>query len=363
MKKYLFTLALVFVGVMGVASAASALTVGDLAVTGNSQLQGTVVGNAEGEMTIASHLTLDGNFYATRNVEFQNVLNSTGFRVFEGLLLEGYMFNDKVVDDEDMPVDIRDNVRLRGDLDVEKGLKVTEDLSIEQGLVVGDGVTVASGIMLNSDYEAGDVYIMMGTKDLEDEDMDVKFGWNDENDYLWSNAALKLGTNDEAKNLGVSGNVDVQGFLHNSTENNSGKVYVNDDMEIESTLKVKGQANFDDQINLAGSLYSTVSDILVLEGTTSDEFETTVQVADPSADNTITIPDESGTLALTQDVPQVVTSEMELDSEGCSSAADVGKIRFENVSNTTDADGEMWVCVDSSVAEDEWGWKAAGLGL
>ena len=41
---------------------------------------------------------------------------------------------------------------------------------------------------------------------------------------------------------------------------------------------------------------------IVFEGTTANEFETTLQVVDPTADRTVSIPDESGTLAIGQNV-------------------------------------------------------------
>ena len=41
---------------------------------------------------------------------------------------------------------------------------------------------------------------------------------------------------------------------------------------------------------------------LVFEGTTADAFETTLAVTDPTADGTITLPDATGTVALTSDL-------------------------------------------------------------
>ena len=44
---------------------------------------------------------------------------------------------------------------------------------------------------------------------------------------------------------------------------------------------------------------------LTLEGATNDSFETTLQVTDPTADRTITFPNESGTVALTSDITAI----------------------------------------------------------
>ena len=46
---------------------------------------------------------------------------------------------------------------------------------------------------------------------------------------------------------------------------------------------------------------------IIFEGATADAFETTLAVTDPTADRTITLPNSSGTVALTSDiVPSVV---------------------------------------------------------
>ena len=57
-----------------------------------------------------------------------------------------------------------------------------------------------------------------------------------------------------------------------------------------------------------GSITSTGSSI-VFEGSTPDAFETTVSVVDPTADRTITIPNETGTM-LTTGATGVVTGNM-----------------------------------------------------
>ena len=45
-----------------------------------------------------------------------------------------------------------------------------------------------------------------------------------------------------------------------------------------------------------------VTTSIVFEGATADGFETTLIVTDPTADRTITLPNSSGTVALTSDI-------------------------------------------------------------
>ena len=45
-----------------------------------------------------------------------------------------------------------------------------------------------------------------------------------------------------------------------------------------------------------------VTTSVIFEGSTADAFETTLTVVDPTADRTITLPNTSGTVALTSDI-------------------------------------------------------------
>lgn len=46
----------------------------------------------------------------------------------------------------------------------------------------------------------------------------------------------------------------------------------------------------------------------VFEGATPDDFETTLAIGDPTADRTVTLPDATGTIALTSDIPAAYAS-------------------------------------------------------
>ena len=55
----------------------------------------------------------------------------------------------------------------------------------------------------------------------------------------------------------------------------------------------------------AGGVFTanpTVPTGIIFEGATADAFETTLTVTDPTADRTITLPNTSGTVALTSDI-------------------------------------------------------------
>ena len=55
---------------------------------------------------------------------------------------------------------------------------------------------------------------------------------------------------------------------------------------------------------ISGTAINVAEDgTIVFEGATNDDFETTLTVVDPTADRTITLPDTTGTVALTSDIP------------------------------------------------------------
>jgi hypothetical protein len=55
---------------------------------------------------------------------------------------------------------------------------------------------------------------------------------------------------------------------------------------------------------------------IVFEGATADDYETTLTVTDATADRTITLPNATGTVALTSDLPSQYTDEMAQDAVG-----------------------------------------------
>ena len=68
-----------------------------------------------------------------------------------------------------------------------------------------------------------------------------------------------------------------------------------------------GNAGGPAKLDVDGNLLVPKSSI-VLEGATANDFETTLTVVDPTADRTITLPDASGTVALTSDITSAVNN-------------------------------------------------------
>ena len=69
-----------------------------------------------------------------------------------------------------------------------------------------------------------------------------------------------------------------------------------------AALILSGDLTVNGTTTTVNSTTVNVSNAFVFEGTTADAFETTLTVTDPTADRTITLPDSTGTVALTSDI-------------------------------------------------------------
>jgi hypothetical protein len=64
-------------------------------------------------------------------------------------------------------------------------------------------------------------------------------------------------------------------------------------------------ADLDDYVLKNGGVFTanpTVPTAVIFEGATDDSFELTLQTVDPTADRTILLPDQNGTVALASDI-------------------------------------------------------------
>ena len=144
-----------------------------------------------------------------------------------------------------------------------------------------------------------------------------------------STSDLSEGSNQYFTNTRARGSISVasgNGLTYNSSTGVLGTSAIpnsqlaNDDITIGSTSVALGatQGTFTGLTSLASTtLISGVADAanaitiasgqIVFEGATANDFETTLVVTDPTADRTITFPDNGGTVALTSDIVYPVT--------------------------------------------------------
>jgi hypothetical protein len=76
-------------------------------------------------------------------------------------------------------------------------------------------------------------------------------------------------------------------------------------LDVTGTARITGDLTVQGTTTTIDSATIAVKDSFVFEGATADAYETTLTVTDPTADRTVTIPDSTGTMALTSDIPTV----------------------------------------------------------
>ena len=72
---------------------------------------------------------------------------------------------------------------------------------------------------------------------------------------------------------------------------------------VQGTLSVSELATFAAGIKIDGS-----NPVITFEGSTADAYETVINITDPTADRTLTLPNATGTVALTSDITTPVTA-------------------------------------------------------
>jgi len=73
-----------------------------------------------------------------------------------------------------------------------------------------------------------------------------------------------------------------------------------------AALTLSGDLTVNGTTTTVNSTTVNVTNAFVFEGTTADAFETTLTITDPTADRTITLPDSTGTVALTADLSSYI---------------------------------------------------------
>ena len=130
------------------------------------------------------------------------------------------------------------------------------------------------------------------------------------NNLTASGSTHTLGTIEISGNTISSSNTDTITLNDNiivSGTVQAGSTQINPSTANTNIINTTGPVRFGSDINLNATFK------LIFEGTTDDAFETTLTAADPTADRTITIPNETGTLITTAS-SNVITSSMIVNS-------------------------------------------------
>ena len=144
---------------------------------------------------------------------------------------------------------------------------------------------------------------------------------------LWKpGAAVELQTLADVTANGATTNDNV---ILGGTLSITGDVSANADLTVTGAFDAQGPAAFDGLISFNG----TVNTGIVFEGVTVDDFETTINATDPTADRTITFPDASGTVALLSDISGGSYNDASVDTHLNTSTATANQVLSWNGSD------------------------------
>ena len=116
-------------------------------------------------------------------------------------------------------------------------------------------------------------------------------------------------------------NVEVTTLKGNNLQSKSGNIVT---VPSGQTLKVEGSFQVDSVPTFASSI--------LFEGSSADDHETTITVTNPTADRTITIPDETGTVITTGSIDAVTETMMANDAIGSAELKSVVSLIIYNSS-------------------------------
>ena len=151
----------------------------------------------------------------------------------------------------------------------------------------GTGITVVNGEIATTitQYTDADVqaYISEGTG------VSIRAGEISIGQAVGTGDSVTFEDIEAAGNLVVDGTLAVDGnvTLGNATSD---------------TVTIKGNLNVEGTTVTVNQTAINVTDAFVFEGATADEYETTLTIGEPTADRTITLPDDDGTIALDGDI-------------------------------------------------------------
>jgi hypothetical protein len=138
------------------------------------------------------------------------------------------------------------------------------------------------------------------------------------------------------------GTIEISGNIIRSTD--STEIQINDGLQVVNPLRAgvttinpAGTSNITSSTGFTvfgSTIVLEAAKALVFEGTTDDDFEVSLNGGDPTADRTITLPDNTGTLITTGSTDAITESMMGPDSIGQNELKSVVQLQILNSSGT-----------------------------
>src|SRR6056300_383398 len=225
-----------------------------------------------------------------------------------------------------------DNLRVLGTSnEIEAVVSATDTLTIGLPSVVSITTSVTAPTV-----STGNLSLSNGS--ITDTSGTISFG--DEN--LTSTGTITVATITGTGATHTLGTIEISGNVIRSTD--STEIQINDGLQVVNPLRAgvttinpAGTSNITSTTGFTvfgSTIVLEAAKALVFEGTTDDDFEVSLNGGDPTADRTITLPDNTGTLITTGSTDAITESMMGPDSIGQNELKSVVQLQILNSSGT-----------------------------
>ena len=323
----------------------------------NINLDDNQLQNAKLHVTSSAPTAAKGQIYldSTSNVDKLKYYDGTGWVVADATVSSSFNTSDGIIT---FTTSSGDTYTVDIDGRFIKDFVVAGDSGDDQTISNGNTLTIAGGTELESVGSATDT-ITINHSDVTRTNttgtaLTPDFGGNvDVITGVTSNARGHI-TGVETTNITIPQNdsVDVTGTNTDATYyptfvTGTGDVAINIDSNASNklsynpstqTLTVKNLTVQGDQTISNETIQVVEDNIIRFEGTTANDFETDLTVVDPTADRTITLPDESGTVVL--NAFKTVTADSGTDAVADSSTDTLTISGGNAISTVADATGD-----------------------
>ena len=261
-----------------------------------------------------------------------------------------------------LDINATDEIELNATLvDVNANLDVSGTI-VGASTISGTSITASTSFLPDAQDGAA-----LGTTSLQFSDLFLAdgavIGFGDNNEVTLThvhdtgillNSTNVIQFNDASQNIGAPSNAILDINATDEIELNATLVDINANVEISGNLTVSGTTT---QVN---TVTMNAANAIVLEGATADDHETTLTLVDPTADRTITLPNESGTVH-TSGGNTTHTAIVIADGANIGSVSDTNAIGISSggvvsitatTANTIATDGALTVAGGAGIAAD-----------
>jgi len=281
---------------------------GTFAVTGNATAGGTfgVTGNTTvgGTLGVTGNTALGGTLAVTSTSAFSGAITANAGVVVDNITINGTEID---LSSGDLTIDVAGDILLNadgGDIFLQDGSATFGSLTNTGGnLIIKSGTTTAATFSgANVDFAGTFDSTGAGTFDSTLAVAGVLSPATHVD--MPDNAVIKVGTGDdlEISHDGTNSLIaNKTGVLKVATETSgiavtightTSEVTIGDNLTVAGNLTVTGTQTVVDTVTM------NAANAIVFEGATADDHETTLTIVDPTADRTINLPNQSGTVPL-----------------------------------------------------------------